>query len=84
MKIYDLQLRINRIASNIKSLRIAKGYSQEYMGMKLNMSQNTFSKIELGHVELTVKRLIQIAEVLEVDVHDLLCSDNSQVLAISQ
>jgi transcriptional regulator with XRE-family HTH domain len=74
MKADDLQHRVGRIAYNIKSLRLERGYSQEYVGMKLNMSQNTFSKIELGYVELTVKRMIQIADLLGVDANDLMNS----------
>ena len=38
---------------------------------KLGISQNAFSKIELGQIDLTLNRLYKIADVLEVDVLDL-------------
>lgn len=67
------------IATKIRTIREAKNYSQFYMAYKLNISQNTFSKIELGHVKLTVARLIEIARILEIDVPDLL---NENVLLL--
>ena len=40
--------------------------------MKLNISQNAYSKIELGYTRVTMRRLFVIAEVLEIDVVELL------------
>ncbi|MDN3582992.1 helix-turn-helix domain-containing protein [Mucilaginibacter flavus] len=60
------------IATKIRTIREAKNYSQFYVAYKLNISQNTFSKIELGYVKLTVARLIEIARILEISVPDLL------------
>ena len=41
----------------IKKIRESKNYTQEYMSNKLNISQNTYSKIESGGIKLTVDRL---------------------------
>ncbi|WP_184549611.1 helix-turn-helix domain-containing protein [Mucilaginibacter sp. FT3.2] len=57
---------------NIKSIRTQKGYSQEYMAMKMKISQNTFSKLELGYMEISLTRFLQIAEILEVEYNSLL------------
>lgn len=46
------------------------------MSDRLNISQNTYSKIETGGIKLTVERLNQIAEVLEVPIEQILSSDN--------
>jgi transcriptional regulator with XRE-family HTH domain len=54
--------------SNIKRIRTQKGYSQEYVAMKMKISQNTFSKLELGYVEISLTRFLQIADILEVDI----------------
>ena len=47
-------------------------YTQEYVAYKLNISQNAFSKIELGHTKITVERLLQITEILDCELKELL------------
>ncbi|WP_216857751.1 helix-turn-helix domain-containing protein [Pedobacter steynii] len=49
-----------------------KGYSQEYMAFRLNISQNAYSKLERGETELTVRRFYEIIEILEVPMNSLL------------
>jgi transcriptional regulator with XRE-family HTH domain len=56
----------------IKKIRESKNYTQGYMSNKLNISQNTYSKIETGGIKLTVDRLNQISEVLDIAVEDIL------------
>lgn len=60
------------VASRIRAIRVANNYSQFYMAYKLGISQNTFSKIEIGNVKLTLSRLIDIAKVLEIAPDELL------------
>jgi transcriptional regulator with XRE-family HTH domain len=60
----------------IKKYRELRNYTQAYMSDRLNISQNTYSKIETGGIKLTVERLRQIAEILEIPVEDILTSDN--------
>ena len=56
----------------IKILRKQLGISQFAMAEKLGISQNAFSKIELGKSEMTLSRLYQVADILEVDLLDLI------------
>ena len=56
----------------IRIQRVIKGYSQEYMASRLNISQNAYSKLEREETELSVKRIYEIAEILEVSVYQLL------------
>jgi transcriptional regulator with XRE-family HTH domain len=63
---------VNHIASNIRSLRLARNYSQDYLAFKLNISQNAYSKLELGQTNITVERLSIIAEVLGVELFQLI------------
>jgi transcriptional regulator with XRE-family HTH domain len=58
--------------SNIRNQRIAKEYSQYYVAVKLGISQNAYSKIELGHSNVTLDKLFAIAEVLETDLSRLI------------
>lgn len=60
------------ILDNISNKRNALGYTQKYMGLKLGMSQNAYSKIELGYTNMTVNHLFQIAEILGCKVNDLI------------
>lgn len=79
---YDKQI----VAANIRCARLFRNYSQDYLAYKLKMSQNGYSKIELGYTTLSVEKLVIIAEVLEVDVIKLLQkpSIDDDVEAISQ
>lgn len=62
----------NVIAANIKSARLFRNYSQEYLGLRLNISQNAYSKIEIGQSNVSLQRIFEIAEVFEVEVCDLI------------
>ena len=63
------------IALNIKKARLDRNYSQEYVAGRLDISQNAYSKIELGHTKITVDRLSAIAEILELNLAKLIGID---------
>ncbi|MES2809659.1 MAG: helix-turn-helix transcriptional regulator [Bacteroidota bacterium] len=71
-------LKIKAIAVGIRKKRESKNYTQEYLAYKLNISQNAYSKIELGYTKITVERLFQIAEVLEINAIDLLETESEE------
>ena len=60
----DRAKKIKFLLKNIKNQRESLGYSQEYVALKMNMSQNAYSKIETGKSAITVERLYDIASVL--------------------
>lgn len=62
-----LENKIKAVATNIRKIRESKDYTQDYLAVKLAISQNAYSKIELGYTKITVERLFQIAQILEVD-----------------
>jgi transcriptional regulator with XRE-family HTH domain len=64
--------RTKSIAVNIRKLREYRNYTQEYLAFKLNISQNAYSKIELGYTKITVDRLFYIADILGTDALDIL------------
>ncbi|MDN3551299.1 helix-turn-helix domain-containing protein [Mucilaginibacter aquaedulcis] len=74
-----LNFKIRAIAANIRNTRESLNYTQEYLAAKLSISQNAYSKIELGYTKITVERLFQIAAILETDVHELI--DTEKVVA---
>ena len=64
--------KLNAIIFNIRTKRDIKGFSQLYVATKLKMSQNAYSKIELGRTKLTVNTLLAIAEILNMQVCEFL------------
>ncbi|WP_121248262.1 helix-turn-helix domain-containing protein [Mucilaginibacter phyllosphaerae] len=67
-----LRNKVKAVAANIRNKREELNYTQEYLAAKLNISQNAYSKIELGYTKITVERLFQIAEILETELMDLI------------
>ncbi|PAW92466.1 transcriptional regulator [Mucilaginibacter sp. MD40] len=67
-----LNNKVKAVAANIRRKREALNYTQEYLAAKLKISQNAYSKIELGYTKITVERLFQIAEILETNLADLI------------
>jgi transcriptional regulator with XRE-family HTH domain len=63
---------LNTVLTNIIKERNRLGYTQEYMGYKMGISQNAYSKIELGITNMTVNHLFKIAEIFDHPVIDLL------------
>lgn len=59
----------------IRLLRLQRGYSQENMADLLNLSTTAYGDIERGKTELTLSRLEQIAEVLNLSVTELLTEE---------
>ena len=68
----SLNRKIRAIAANIRAKREHRNYTQEYLAAKLKVSQNAYSKIELGYTKITVERLFQIAEILGFNATELI------------
>jgi XRE family transcriptional regulator, master regulator for biofilm formation len=61
------------IASNVKKIRAAKGYSLEKVARLADLSLSTVVKIEDGtNQNPTINSLLKIATALEVKVDDLI------------
>ena len=65
-------------SDNLKSIRKAKGYTQEELAIKVNVVRQTVSKWEKGLSVPDADVLSHIAEVLEVSVSELLGADIKQ------
>lgn len=76
-----LNVRIKAVTVNIRNKREKLNYTQEYLAAKLGISQNAYSKIELGYTKITVERLFQIAEILETDLIELINSEKAEAAA---
>ena len=72
------------IGNKIRKIRELRGYTEEYLAHRLGMSQNNFSKIELGKVALTLERIEEIAKVLDIDPIKLIEFDEAIIFNNNQ
>jgi len=57
---------------NLKAIRKAKGLTQEELANKLGIKVAAYSKLERGLIQLTVDRLITIAQLFDVSPQDII------------
>ena len=76
-----LKLEMKEVASNIRKVREFRNYTQDYLAAKLEISQNAYSKIELGYSKITLDRLFHISLILEVQVMELLYFDKNNFIS---
>ena len=71
------------ISANIRKIREHRDYTQDYLPAKLNISQNAYSKIELGYSKVTLERLFVISLVLEVNPADLISMETDELIRVN-
>lgn len=60
------------LCRRIRALRVQAGLSQMQVAERLGMSQAAYSRLEKGEVELTLTRLMALAEVYGVALSGLM------------
>lgn len=55
----------------IRVVRRLKGYSQEYMAIKMGISQNAYSKMERGKIRLAPERILNISKLLGMEPYNI-------------
>lgn len=60
----------------IRELRESKDWTQEELAKKISLSAQGYAKIERGETRLTLDRLEQLANIFDVDIGELIHSDN--------
>jgi len=68
----------SNIRKNIKNSRLAQNITQEYMANKLCIDPVNYGRIERGQTNITVERLMEIADILNVDFNELIGVRNSK------
>ena len=63
-------MQIEDVANYLKSLRVAKGLTQEEVSVILNVSNKTISKWETGNGLPEVQSLMALADLYDVKVDD--------------
>lgn len=59
------------VGQRLHLLRLERSLTQEQMGEHLNLSTSAYCKIEYGETDLTLTRLNQIAEILNMSAGEL-------------
>lgn len=62
---------LEQIGSNIKTARLLKGYTQEYLAEKLNKTTNFISLIERGQTGIGIKTIIDICNILDLEPNSI-------------
>lgn len=74
---------MNNYIQNIKKIREDKGLSQEYMAMKLGISQSTYTKVERGEVNLYLDRLLKIIKIFDVGLAKIFDEDKQNMFTVN-
>ena len=72
-----------QLHEKIGLLRKIKGWSQEDMADKLQMSVHGYANIERGETDVQLSRLEQISQVLGVEIQDLFGMNDKMVLNLA-
>ena len=67
----------SQLTEQIRQARLKRGLSQENMAESLGISTSAYGDIERGKTEISIRRLIVLAELLEVSVAELLSISES-------
>lgn len=60
----------------IRLIRESKGYSQEFVAIRLNLTQQSYSRLEKNPENMTLSRLRDLAKILDVSLLTLLGEEN--------
>ena len=60
-----------QMGANVKRLRKVHGLSQEELGLRIEADQAYISRIESGHLNLTVESIAELAAALETQISKL-------------
>ena len=63
---------LKQIGTNIQNVRKQQGYTQETFSELMNVSWSYVAKIEAGILNLSIGKLVELANYLNVDVSELL------------
>lgn len=63
---------MQKILIELRNKRVVLGFSQEYLGLRLGISQKSYSKIESGKTKISLEVYIRICIILNISPKELL------------
>jgi transcriptional regulator with XRE-family HTH domain len=73
-----------RVHEKLRTLRSCRNWTQEEIAEKLGWAVNTYAKIERGEADVKLEKLKQIADVMGVDVTELLNGDDKTIINVAE
>lgn len=61
-----------QVHERIRTLRLSKNYTQEYMAEKLGIDIANYGRLERGSTKITLERFEKIAEILSVSLYEII------------
>lgn len=59
-----------KFGSNLRKLRLEKGFTQEQLANELGVEVSQISRIERGQINTSIAMLYDISKVLEINISD--------------
>lgn len=69
-----------QLGQKIKKIRELRSYTQEHMAEQLGMSQTGYGNIERDETDISLKRMKQICEILDIKLQELFGFDEKKML----
>lgn len=69
---YNEDKILKQFGLNLKAERIRKGLSQQEFAIKSNKNREYISKLERGVQNPSLKKIVELANILETDINSLL------------
>lgn len=63
---------LKQFGLNVKAERARKGLTQEVFAEKMNKDRTFVSRIECGRVNMSLKKIVELANYLGADIKDIL------------
>lgn len=79
---FDMK-NLESLPEQIRKIRQGRGLSQENMADQLGVSTSAYGDLERGKTELSLSRLYAIAEILEIEIAELLGLYSGQTAELS-
>ena len=67
------------VIKNIRTIRMDKNYTQEYMSIVLQISQSYYGRIENGKCKMDLDLFFKIAELLDINIEILLSKNGKSI-----
>jgi len=71
----DKLLLLKKFGLNVKIARLKKGWTQEQFAEKLNKHLTHVGKIETGRMNMSLGKILELAQALDIDINKLLYID---------
>ena len=73
-----------QIGEKLKVMRQCKDWTQEELAEKLGLAVNTYAKIEQGKATIKLDKLEKVAQIMGVDVQELIDTNEKTVLNFAE